>query len=373
MMKPLRILITNRSLESRGGTEAYVRDLAAGLLRRGHTPIVYSTRLGDAAADLRAATVPVVDRLDGVGAPPDLIHGQHHLETMTALLRFPGVPAVYFCHGFLPWEEAPPLFPRIVRYVAVDWTCRDRLQFEHAVPEQRLRVLLNAIDLERFAARGPLPSRPRRALVLSNNASERTHPGAVREACAGAGIEVAVVGRDAGTASVRPEEALRRADLVFAKGRSALEALAVGAAVVLCDAAGSGPMVSTSNLDRLRPLNFGIRALSDPIDSSTLSRRIAEYDAADAAEVCRRIRTGAGRDALLEEILELYREALDEWSACASAGAAAEARAVADYLRWLSAPLERHVGREMARLARGRKNRRGLRDRLRRLIRGRLH
>src|SRR2546430_4332475 len=32
-----------------------------------------------------------------------------------------------FCHGWLPWEETPPHFPRILRYVAVDHTCRDRL------------------------------------------------------------------------------------------------------------------------------------------------------------------------------------------------------------------------------------------------------
>jgi len=153
-MAGLRILITNRSLAARGGSETYVRDLAVGLVRRGHTPIAYSTRLGDMAAELRAATVPVIDDLGLVGAPPDLIHGQHHLEAMTALLRFPRVPAVFVCHGWLPWEEAPPRFPRILRYVAVDWTCRDRLLFEHGIPEETIRVLLNAVDLERFAQIG---------------------------------------------------------------------------------------------------------------------------------------------------------------------------------------------------------------------------
>lgn len=364
----LSILITNRSLAVRGGSEAYVRDLATGLLERGHTPIAYSTRLGDMARDLRAATVPVVDDLGALGAPPDLIHGQHHLETMTALLRLPGVPAVYFCHGWLPWEEVPPRFPRILRYVAVDETCRDRLLFEHAIPEDRIRVLLNAIDLGRFAPRGALPPRPRRALVLSNNASERTHLAAVRQACSASGIEVDVVGHQAGRATARPEEALRSADLVFAKGRSALEALAVGAAVILCDATGCGPLVTTENLDRLRPLNFGIRALRDPVDPAALARRIAEYGPADAAEVSRRIRASAGKDALVDQIVDLYREVLQEHSAAAPSDSRAEARATSDYLHWLSAPLEEHVRRELARHARDLARRPRLRDRLLRLV-----
>ena len=125
-MSKLRILITNNTLTYRAGTELYVRDVALALIKRGHTPIAYSTELGEVAQDIRAATIPVIDNLDALAAPPDVIHGHHHLETMTALLRFPGVPAVSFCHGWLPWEENPLRFPRILRYVAVDQACRDR-------------------------------------------------------------------------------------------------------------------------------------------------------------------------------------------------------------------------------------------------------
>jgi len=371
-MSGLRILITNRSLTTRGGTETYLRDLAEGLVRRGHLPIVYSPRLGDTAADLRAATVPVIDNLDALGAPPDLIHGQHHLETMTALLRFPGVPAIYVCHGWLSWLEAPPLFPRIRKYVAVDWTCRDRLLFEHGIPEGAIRVLLNAIDLERFAPREPLPPRPRRALVLSNKASQKTHVEAVRKACGRAGVDVEIVGQGAGRVTARPEDALRRADLVFAKGRSALEALAVGAAVVLCDASGSGPMVTTDNLGELRAMNFGIRALRDRIDSHTLSRRMTEYDSADAAEVSRRIRAGAGRDALVDQLVELYREVLGEFASTTPADPVLEARAVSGYLRFLSSPLENQVRLEIARNARRLGRLPALRDKLRRWMRARM-
>ena len=77
------------SCSTRTGTEVYVRDLAASLLRRGHLPIVYSPHLGEMAAEIRAGTVPVVDDLAQVGTAPDIIHGHHGLETLAALLGFP--------------------------------------------------------------------------------------------------------------------------------------------------------------------------------------------------------------------------------------------------------------------------------------------
>lgn len=329
----MRILITNNTLAGRAGTELYVRDLAIALLERGHTPIAYSSLLGEVAQELRAATIPVVDHLDALAVPPDIIHGHHHLETMTALLSFPGVPAVYFCHGWIPWEEAPPQFPRILRYVAVDHTCRDRLLYEHAIPEERVRVLFNFVDLNRFKPRDPLPDRPRRALVFSNNASDHTHLGAIHEACARAGIEVDVIGASAANVCARSEEVLGRYDIVFAKGRSALEALAVGAAVVLCDAAGAGSMVTADELERLRPLNFGIRTLRESVNPDVIAREIARYDTKDAAEVSRRIRAAAGLDAAIDELLALYQEVIEEHKQNAAQDLAAELRTAATYLR----------------------------------------
>jgi hypothetical protein len=219
--------------------------------------------------------------------------------------------------------------------VAVDDTCRDRLSLEHGVPESRLRVLLNAVDLGRFAPRAPLPERPRRALVFSNTANDSTHLKAVREACRRAGVALDVVGAEANNSTSRPEELLGQYDLVFAKARCALEAMAVGAAVILCDMFGSGPLVTTGEVERLRRLNFGMRSLDRPIDADLLEQEIARYDAADAAEVSRRIRASAGLDSLVEEIVELYREVIDEHARVGERDADEEGRAAADFVRSL--------------------------------------
>jgi hypothetical protein len=336
----VRILLTNRSLDQRAGSELYLLDLATRLLARGHSPIAYSPRLGRVAASLRNATIPVVDDLGAIGEPPDLIHGQHHLAAMTALLHFPGVPALFVCHGWQPWEETPPRFPRILRYVAVDFTTRERLVSEQGIPPERVEVVLNFVDLERFRPRSPLPEKPRRALVFSNQASERTFLPAVRQACARFGIALDVAGVASGSSLEKPEDSLPAYDLVFAKGRAALEGMAVGLAVVLCDEAGTGPLVTSRELDRLRPLNFGIRTLRNPVTPDVLASQIARYDPADAAEVSRRIRATAGIEAAVDRMIEIYEGVLATHRERGNPPAGEESRAAAAYLHWLSPYVE---------------------------------
>jgi hypothetical protein len=337
----MRVLITNSMLAGRTGSELYVRDLALGLLRRGHRPVVYSPRPGELARRLRMLTVPVVDDLDSLTATPDIIHGQHNLEAAAAVLNFPGVPAVFFCHGWTFWVDAPPILPRVKRYVAVDETCLDRLVCECGVPPARTRLVFNSVDLERFERRTPLPSTPRRALVFSNYANEFTHAHVCRVACERAGISVDVVGSAAGTTTDSPESVLKDYDLVFAKGRSALEALAVGAAVILCDLTGGGPLVTTAELERLRRLNFGIRALQSPLTVEAVAAQIARYDAEDAASVSARVRESAGLEGMLDQIVSLYEEVIDEHSRSEPVPADEELRATSAYLRWLGAAVDK--------------------------------
>ena len=230
-MPGLRVLLTNITLASRTGTGSTCTTSPSRCSRRHRGGL--QPRWARSRTD-RAATVPVVSELAAVGSPPDVIHGHHHPQTMAALLRFPGVPAVFFAHDWNAWWDVPPRFPRIYRYVAVDDTLFDRLAFEQGLPPERLRVLMNAVDLTRFLPRGPLPPKPRRALLFSHTASRGQARRAVEEACRRLGIALEVTGAGAGRSTDRPQELLPRYDLVFARGRCALEALAVGTAVVLC-------------------------------------------------------------------------------------------------------------------------------------------
>jgi hypothetical protein len=136
-----------------------------------------------------------------------------------------------------------------------------------------------------------------------------------------------------GNSTSHPGGLLKNYDLVFAKGRAALEALAVGSAVVLCDAVGVGPMVTTANMEKLRRLNFGIRALRNPMATEVLCRQIARYDATDAAQVCAWIRLTADMDSAVDSLLNLYNEVLEEHKHAPASENPGELRAASAYLR----------------------------------------
>lgn len=248
---------------------------------------------------------------------------------MTALLRFPRVPAVRVCHG---WADAPvQLFPRILRYVAVDHTVKHRMVSEWGVPAERVRVMLNFVDTARFVPRGRLPERPARALVFNNCAAE--HLQIVRRACAQVGIAVDAVGTSVGRVADQPERMLGQYDVVFAKARCAIEAMAAGTAVVVCDQAGMGPLVTSANLEDLRRLNFGVRVLREPVSVQSLIREISRYDARDAALVSLRIRETARLDLALERWVDLYNEVIAEYRASQPGDQEAELRIASEYLR----------------------------------------
>ena len=65
-----------------------MRDLALGLKTTGHTPMVYSPELGEIADEIRASGIPVVSQLEDLSDEPDIVHGNHHVQTVEALLKF---------------------------------------------------------------------------------------------------------------------------------------------------------------------------------------------------------------------------------------------------------------------------------------------
>src|SRR2546423_14930015 len=107
MRNGLTVLLTNIWLANRGGSEIVVRDLATGLLRRGHRPIVYSPDLGEVAAELAAKGIVVIDDLRQLAEPPDLIHAHHSIPCGEALIRLPQTHAIYVCHAVALWLDAP--------------------------------------------------------------------------------------------------------------------------------------------------------------------------------------------------------------------------------------------------------------------------
>jgi len=146
------------------------------------------------------------------------------------------------------------------------------------------------------------------------------------------GLDLDVLGDLAGNSTAAPESILPRYDLVFAKARCALEAMAVGSAVVLCDFAGAGPMVSSEDFGPLRAMNFGAGALLNPLQPAYIRAEIARYNAADASRVSQQVRQEAGLEAATRRWIALYAEVIEEFSR-SQPDREGELRAMAVYLR----------------------------------------
>ncbi|QGG95416.1 hypothetical protein [Actinomarinicola tropica] len=304
----MKILITNLQLDERTGTEVVVRDLDAGLRRRGHDVCVYTPRPGALAEEMRADGAIVVDDVASTPWTPDVIHGHQTVETATALAAFPTTPALYVCHDRLHPDDAPLRSPAVRRYVSVDRNCDERIRLEAGIPAELTRLIHNAVDMRRFVPRDRLPRRPRRVAVFSNYAVRGGYVEEVRAACAARGLDVEVIGAGVGTAVDRPEEILGRYDLVVGKGRCVLEALAVGCAVVVADAGGLASIVTADDVADLRDWNFGARCLQRPVTASTVGEEIDRYDPRDAARASAWIRQVADLERALDAYEALYEE-----------------------------------------------------------------
>ena len=309
MRHRLTVVITNIAFAFRSGTEIVVDQIARGLNRRGHRPIVFAPYIGGGLTDgLRRSGIAVVDRLNQVGCTPDIIHGQHNVTTVMALAAFPHTPALFSCHDFDAPKDRAPVVPRIRRYIAVDESCRERLVRDGA-PQERVEVLHNAVDLDQYRLRSPLPQRPERALVLTKGSE---HLDLVRAAVARADLVLDEVGPGAGTVVDDLPLRLQAYDIVVATARAAKEAIAAGCAVVVCDHRGFAGLVTTGVLDEWRRQNFGRRTLTRPTTVDRLVDAFLSYDPSDAARVSATVRAEDNLESHIDRLEAIYAAILDE-------------------------------------------------------------
>ncbi|HMO05722.1 MAG TPA: glycosyltransferase [Kiritimatiellia bacterium] len=329
------LLITNTWLQSPGGTEGIVRDLTRAWHRRGDRVTVYSPRLGAIADALRAEGIAVTDTLASLSAPPDLIHGHHNLETMTALLRFPGTPALYHCHGYDPWQEQAPRHPRILRYLAISDRVAGRVHEHTGLPRDHIHLVFNYADPAVFRPHRDTPAaRPARAVIYDRylNPDETA---LIQSACLAAGITCTRFA-DLHPPVARPEDLLPHFDLVFAVGKSAIEAMACGAAVILCTGGAMGELVTGENAAAWQRRNF--TAIGDhlPVTTERVAAQLAACTPERAAAATAFIREHATFASFLRAIDAHHDAVLRDAATRPAPDRAAEAAAEAQFLEWVN-------------------------------------
>jgi hypothetical protein len=268
---------------------------------------VYTKWRGPTAKELEADGVQVTDDLSTL-APPDVIHGHHHIQTVEAMLHFPRARGLFVCHDASIWHDRPPELPRLLRYVAVDKCVRDRLQRYPFVRERGIELIPNAVDTERYAPRKPLRNPPERALVFSNYLKEGDDLLLLRRECNRRGIALDTAGHGMSTGTSSPESILPDYDIVFAKARCALEAAACGRFVVLYHDGMLGVPLEGATIRECLQWNLGRRLFTERLTAARLRERLARYCPVSARQVCEQVlQTRSLKDAAGRWI-ELYRE-----------------------------------------------------------------
>jgi hypothetical protein len=253
---------------------------------------------------------------------------------MAALAAWPGVPGLYHCHGSRPFDEQPPRHPRLVRYLSMAERNVEWIRESTGVRADHVATLPNWVDLCRFSTVRTPPARPARAAWFVNRLSPGTETEAVGAACRRSNIPLDLVGAGFGTATDEPERVLPKYDIVFATGRSALEALACGCAVVSCEPERIGPMVSAENLDAMTALNFCVDGGHPDLSVEAVAAVLGTWNPDDAAAVTARVRGERSLETAVRALTGHY-EAVQTQFRDNGPGDVAESQAWVDYLRFL--------------------------------------
>ena len=307
-----KILYGNISLIARTGTEVVTIETVRGLQRRGHEVAVFVGRIGPTAQQLHDAGIPVLTSLNNLPWTPDIVHSNHLIQSLTAAGAVPDVPQVFCCHDSDNWHSAPPQLSLVRRLVAVDDLCEARLRTTAIRPLPPIVRLTNAVDLERFPQREALPQRPQRALALTKHSA---HLDELHKVCVANSIQLDVLGPGAGQVVDDLPSRLPHYDIVFATARMALEALAVGCAVVVADGRGLAGMVNSLNASVWRRDNYGKRLLTTHITAKAIQQAIDRFDHEDARRVSNWIRENASLNDSLRELEQIYSDAMADFQA----------------------------------------------------------
>jgi hypothetical protein len=309
----MKILITNNTLAALGGSEWVVVDLARALVSRGHQVAACSSQIGEAGSLLKGMSVPAI--LNPFESPfkPDVIHGQHHLDTMRALCAFPGVPAIYHCHGSLPWVEKPPVHPRLLYYVGMCSVVSERIRLSLGLTDQEVMTIPNWVDLDRFRFVRTPREKPRNALLYLRS-FDRTgwHAAQLCKAFESMGIKLDLWLPQGETRA--PEVVLPEYDIVLASGRSAIEAMASGCALLPISPTACLDLADPDNFDLLQHQNFSPRLNTGQFNAESIIQAVSAYDAGRIAAVTAAVRSKCTLHAAAVALEALYARAIEDFS-----------------------------------------------------------
>ncbi len=220
-----------------------------------------------------APLVKAVTSLERI-ATPDIILAQHIPCAVDLKQAFPGIPFIFYCHGFVQEIEQPPPFPADY-YLVINEECRDNY-INQGIPVEKMTIVRDFIDAERFKPAKPINSKLQKVLFISNYKKWRNYY-AVSGACQKLNLELTCYGSPYGR-NFEIEKAINNADMVISWARGILEAMACGRAALSFDRAEGDGYISPETYFEARQDNFSGRHFKYAYNADTLAEEMLKYD-----------------------------------------------------------------------------------------------
>jgi len=264
----MRVLMTNHHLWQPGGSETWTDTVSRELVRRGHDVEVLAAVPGLYAEII---SCPVV-------VEPT---GRYDLALVNQNSGMPRAASVadrviMTCHGVYPDLEQP--VPGAHRYVSVSEEVQQHLFHLGFLSE----VILNPIACDIFAPVRPIRSTVRRVLSLCHGEDAMS---LVQSACDRLGVEFVAI---RGARSYSAPSLMNEVDLVVGLGRTAMEGMACGRAVLVLDSRDYSPaymdgLVDRHTVDEFASSNFSGRARRIAPTEDEVVKLISSFDPSSGA------------------------------------------------------------------------------------------
>ena len=306
----MNILITNLAIAKNSGTELYVKELAIELKFRGHNIEIYSFFLGNLSNELTHQNINVVSDLSLLKNKPDIIHSHHNILTFKVVSYFKTTPVVFFIHDRTAPTDYPFLHENIIKYIAVDYNCRERYLTESDFKENEIDIIFNWYNPGRFLIKNNINIVPKKAVIFSNYIKKGKIFLEIKIACQSLNIDLDIIGAKSGNSNNIPELILNKYDIVFGKAKAGIEALSTANALIVCDYIGLGGMVTPQNVEHFRNFNFGMKLMTMPIRKDLIIAEIKKYNSADIESVSKYIRANSNFYDTVSELEKTYKNAI---------------------------------------------------------------
>jgi len=252
----MKILITNHSLNSYGGTETWTITMGEELERLGHTVHVYP-------ADGRDNITPF-DRYDESHYDLALVNHNICLEEFRDADNIDRI--IFTSHGVIPDLEQPVNGADF--YVSISEEVRDNLT-EQGYDSAIIR---NPIDMDKFKPTREINSKLSNVVFMSNYQGDALKT--IQRACEG--LNLRVWGKDNQTNDVVSE--FNWADLVIGLARTAYEAMSMNRNVIIYDHNGADGFASPESVFDYRKKNCSGRTNAYRLDADDLENFFSGYD-----------------------------------------------------------------------------------------------